>query len=872
MTENIAFIICYDDERYLEECIYYINGLRVPKGMEIDILGIKEAASLAEGYNAAMLDSDARYKIYIDQRTFIISDSFLTDVIKLFQENPLVGMMGICGSHRESKELNRGRMLIWGENKINEINFQKTERLESVCSLGSMLVATQYDLEWCGTVEEQCHRVRKRGYDVVVPHQAYSWCLYDCRNGFSEAETEYGWHLCRTEMRHDMESAKLVEQLLENGIISYEEHMQRVESIAFAETIMGYFWEDFLLSGKKRSKYLPANGNIWMEKEKNRMNIAAAFNHNYAKYAMVMLQSLYENNQLCKVYIHILQCELTEKDKQMIAEQAKSFENEVIFYEFDRTWLPKGIKVTTEWSIEAYFRLYMVDLLPEWIDRILYLDVDIIVNKPIYDYYFMDMKSYDMVACRDFSRVLNEQFSDKRKFLFDEISGEEAFVYFNSGVMLMDMDRLRRKVKGADYLKIAGELEGRLLAPDQDILNIVHWKDTGLVDEWRFDFFNACLKGLKPEEANQQASIIHYAGPKPWMPIDINVHAHRIWWKYAKNLPQYSKIINILFIRQVDRTEREIIKEFQNLGCRVTEYSMCKDADAEYAYLSEKLQRNTYHFICSVGFNETLAHAGYSSGTKYAAIQPDVSAQNLFSVYITYATNYIFLYDDILFKRFRAEGFQTVYLLESNKPAGEIIQTCFVEEEKDIYETILDLERWWKKNGRPEKEKNYFLEEVYRSFDSEKKFYIPLKEKVMRYINKLLAKRSISGWEEILVWYNRNGVKELRGHFWEFYLFSNILSIYWEEREIYYAKGQNISVLNFESMEEIFSYYFKLIFLLRRIEYDILPETYFEVCTCIHAKSVSDVFLQCVIKKGQIENKSKVEKKLRELLEEYKDG
>lgn len=193
---------------------------------------------------------------------------------------------------------------------------------------------------------------------------------------------------------------------------------------------------------------------------------------------------------------------------------------------------------TAEWSIEAYFRLFMADILPQNVDRILYLDVDIIVNKPLYDFYYMDMQQHEIVGCRDFSLILKEGFTDRRKDLFDSIWNDERFVYINSGVMLVDITHLRAKKEKLVYMQVLMEQKNRIVAPDQDIINLVHWKNIGLVDEYRYDFFNACFKGLKAEEVKQYVSIIHYAGPKPWAPIDTSLHAHRIWWEYVKRIKE----------------------------------------------------------------------------------------------------------------------------------------------------------------------------------------------------------------------------------------------------------------------------------------------------------------------------------------------
>ncbi|MCI9200237.1 MAG: FkbM family methyltransferase [Lachnospiraceae bacterium] len=539
MNESVAFIIFYDDERYLEECVYYINKLQVPHGIHVEIMGVGGISGneQGEGYNAAMRGSNAKYKVYLDCHLFIICDTFLYEMIDIFHSNGQIGMFGICGYTGKMEEMDIGRVLLWDGYGISQFHKQETKALERVSSLGNMLMATQYDMEWaedCGG-GTHCRSLAEKGYQTVVPYQTSSWCLYDFGGeGLDEIEKEYRFHLRRVDICHDLESAALIERLLLDGKIKYEEHMKNAESMSFTKNITGYFWEDFLLGGRKRNKYLLPDGKVWMDsRTKNVMHIVMAFNHPYTVYAAVMLQSLYENNPLCEVHVHILQCELVENDKKVLVNQAGRFGNQVEFYGFDRDWIPEGAKVTEEWSMEAYFRLYMTELLPAHVDRVLYLDVDIIINKPLYDFYFMDMQDYEIVGCRDFSRVLHEEFEDKRKELFAGLYEQENFIYFNSGVMLVDMKKLRKKVSGADYMKAVRQLEGKLMAPDQDILNLFHWEMTGLVDEYRYDFFNACLKGVQPEEVKQAASIIHYAGPKPWVSNDIKVHAHRIWWEYA---------------------------------------------------------------------------------------------------------------------------------------------------------------------------------------------------------------------------------------------------------------------------------------------------------------------------------------------------
>lgn len=62
--KKAAFIICVNDEGEFSECKYYLDRLNVPEGFETDIICVREADSMAAGYNAAMESTDAKYKVY----------------------------------------------------------------------------------------------------------------------------------------------------------------------------------------------------------------------------------------------------------------------------------------------------------------------------------------------------------------------------------------------------------------------------------------------------------------------------------------------------------------------------------------------------------------------------------------------------------------------------------------------------------------------------------------------------------------------------------------------------------------------------------------------------------------------------------------
>ena len=72
--KEIAFIICVNDENEFKEALNYIDALNVPEGYHTDVIAVREAPSMAAGYNAAMQSSNAKYKIYIHQDVFLIKN------------------------------------------------------------------------------------------------------------------------------------------------------------------------------------------------------------------------------------------------------------------------------------------------------------------------------------------------------------------------------------------------------------------------------------------------------------------------------------------------------------------------------------------------------------------------------------------------------------------------------------------------------------------------------------------------------------------------------------------------------------------------------------------------------------------------------
>ena len=189
----------------------------------------------------------------------------------------------------------------------------------------------------------------------------------------------------------------------------------------------------------------------------------------------------------------------------------------------------------------------LTDILPPEVDRPLYLDVDMIINKPVRALYETDFEDCYFCACRDmgfFNEPNTIPFPDGRSELFKEHLARN-FTYFNAGMMLWNIEKLRGKYTFQTYMDLARALNYQLVAPDQDLLNYLHWNQVKFVDEYQYDLFSkmAYNSGVHYEDVRKETTIVHFAGMKPWEGQYMHYDIEQLWWDYAKLTPFYTELM-----------------------------------------------------------------------------------------------------------------------------------------------------------------------------------------------------------------------------------------------------------------------------------------------------------------------------------------
>ena len=174
---------------------------------------------------------------------------------------------------------------------------------------------------------------------------------------------------------------------------------------------------------------------------------------------------------------------------------------------------------TARYPRQIYYRLAAPLLLPRELDRILYLDVDVVVINSLRTFYEMDFESSYFAGCthtREFLTKLNQA----------RLQSDKAVAYINTGVLLMNLNVLRQVIRLEEISAYVREHEKALILPDQDILTALYGDKIKLADSLRYNLSDRVLNfynGSHPKEkrdvnwVRRNTAIIHYCGRnKPW--------------------------------------------------------------------------------------------------------------------------------------------------------------------------------------------------------------------------------------------------------------------------------------------------------------------------------------------------------------------
>ncbi len=282
------------------------------------------------------------------------------------------------------------------------------------------------------------------------------------------------------------------------------------------------------------------------------MNILITPSAEYVKYSLVLLKSLYVNhpNEIINLYV----CGDVDGEEKTRLESfcyEHCSKGKVIFLKPSIEKIKGHLKTTSMRPAVVYYKLFCLGVIPPDVDRILYLDVDTIINGDISGLYNTEFKTGMCIAACGSTGVTGYDNYDEQKAL--------KGLYFNTGVVLFNLAEFKRNISNDSYEILANKGNYNF---DNGLLNIAFCKKTVYLPAELYNYrFNSYIGDELSDY--KTAKIIHYSGWRtPYKPWDLYFEKQvyemgsfqegefsiskklnemfSVWWKYAELLDENS--------------------------------------------------------------------------------------------------------------------------------------------------------------------------------------------------------------------------------------------------------------------------------------------------------------------------------------------
>ena len=273
------------------------------------------------------------------------------------------------------------------------------------------------------------------------------------------------------------------------------------------------------------------------------IHIVCTTDKNYVMPTGVMIKSLSVNNNEEQIIFHVVVDESvsTEQKNELNKVVCNNPQHSLHFYLVDESLFDDfpqlGASNPKLFITKAtYYRLLFAEILPDSINKVIYLDCDMIIMESISELWNTDISHYAIAAVTDMSESIHD---------FHRLGYSQDLGYFNAGLLLINLAYWReRKAKSLFWDLIKNNPE-RIKFHDQDVLNICFKGEKKMLPfKWNFQdgfIYKSELMELDEEKyhqelvvARQNPVIIHYTSmAKPWHVECLNPYK-KYFFKYLE--------------------------------------------------------------------------------------------------------------------------------------------------------------------------------------------------------------------------------------------------------------------------------------------------------------------------------------------------
>jgi lipopolysaccharide biosynthesis glycosyltransferase len=208
-----------------------------------------------------------------------------------------------------------------------------------------------------------------------------------------------------------------------------------------------------------------------------------------------------------------------------------------------------GLPTSRHITAASYLRLFLARYLGSHTKRAIYIDVDTLTRQDLAPLFDVDLRGRVLGACRDYiqpDRIWEKAAANGG---IGGLNASSPELYFNAGLLVIDIDRWRERDVEARALEFARQHPDLIAdAHDQELLNIVLAGDwTPLEPEWNVCSELFFIHGMaahpyrtqllrRRKEITANARIVHFTGqPKPWQHWCMHPYVYAWVWAYMRS-------------------------------------------------------------------------------------------------------------------------------------------------------------------------------------------------------------------------------------------------------------------------------------------------------------------------------------------------
>ncbi len=263
------------------------------------------------------------------------------------------------------------------------------------------------------------------------------------------------------------------------------------------------------------------NEQVGFQEEQADFHIAFGIDKNFARGMGIVIDSIHSHNTEEKIVFHVFTDGINQSDLEKLKKLTVHQNIAIKIYYIDINVF-KNLPTTLAWSYATYYRFIMGKVLYKLVDKVLYIDADILCIGSLADLKNIKMNENIVLAISE-----DGTFNVKRL-------GLQQGKYFNAGVLYIDINKWNDAQIAEQAVELLQKNPEKYTYLDQDVLNILLDGKTCFIDKkWNY------LYDMRKMDSKLPIGVIfiHFIGDKPWQRWSEHHFMVKFYDEYAKKSP-----------------------------------------------------------------------------------------------------------------------------------------------------------------------------------------------------------------------------------------------------------------------------------------------------------------------------------------------